>query len=320
MSNIIPDLPPKARKFIPDGDAAFADMAERFAQAIARNPKRYNLTNEDGESLCREVKRFREAFTKASTPEQRTHPTIAAKDNARHMAERLVRKYGTVLRADPNVPSIDKELIGVYEKPAILGKRKIPKRAPVLTYHGPGVEAPLGPGVENNATGTRSLIWGTHILKFHTDLGTGTRAKPTGVTRVEVFVDLVPPSTKIPTHPAERTGRAWYLRSFTTSRMEVEFPMPAQPMLVVYWARWASATGEVGRFSRTCIARQEGWTSNPAALIERKQLAGRAAQCDEARIVFLHTPYLLTAELEDDEQCQELAEMVRNERRALEAA
>jgi len=31
-------------------------------------------------------------------------------------------------------------------------------------------------------------------------------------------------------------------------------------MLVVYWARWADATGEVSRFSETCVARVEGWS------------------------------------------------------------
>lgn len=27
--------------------------------------------------------------------------------------------------------------------------------------------------------------------------------------------------------------------------MNVEFPMPARPLKVVYWARWADATGAV---------------------------------------------------------------------------
>jgi hypothetical protein len=35
--------------------------------------------------------------------------------------------------------------------------------------------------------------------------------------------------------------------------------MPATPMLVVYWARWADARGDVGPWSSTCEAGVEGW-------------------------------------------------------------
>ena len=50
------------------------------------------------------------------------------------------------------------------------------------------------------------------------------------------------------------------MRSFTTNPIRVEFPMPKEPMLIVYWGRWADSTGEVGRWSETVIARVEGWT------------------------------------------------------------
>jgi hypothetical protein len=35
--------------------------------------------------------------------------------------------------------------------------------------------------------------------------------------------------------------------------------VPATPMLVVYWARWADAKGATGRFCPTVTARVEGW-------------------------------------------------------------
>jgi hypothetical protein len=52
----------------------------------------------------------------------------------------------------------------------------------------------------------------------------------------------------------------WYLRSFSTSRFEVEFPYLSDgtPALVVYWGRWADARGGFGPFSKTCVARVEG--------------------------------------------------------------
>jgi len=278
---------PRARKFIPDADGEFATMAERFAAGIAREPQRYMLTAGDAEQIAKMVARFREAFTIASTPNKRTKFTIEDKDSARAMAERTVRKYGAVIRANPDIPTRDKEAIDVYEKPAQLSKRAVPREAPWLSYHGPGIEAALGAEMTTDRGAAA-----THILKFRTQ--SGTRGRPEGAVRVEIFVDLVPPGEKIPRHPAERTGRPWYLRSFTTSRMEVAFPMPSEPMLVVYWARWASTSGEVSRFSRTCIARQEGWTSKlpaPRALPEGEgpdsaALGGRV----ETKYVFIHTP------------------------------
>ena len=88
------------------------------------------------------------------------------------------------------------------------------------------------------------------------------RAPPgrTGRARLELFVDLVPLNEPIPAHPGERSGgRLWYLRSFTTSRFEVDFPRLVVgdrpvPMRVAYWGRWADSTGGVGPFSQTCVS------------------------------------------------------------------
>ena len=77
--------------------------------------------------------------------------------------------------------------------------------------------------------------------------------------RVEIFADLVPLGQPIPKFPGQYLGgRPWYLRSFSRSPCKVKHPMPPVSMLVVYWARWADAQGNVGPFSQTCIARPEG--------------------------------------------------------------
>ena len=54
-------------------------------------------------------------------------------------------------------------------------------------------------------------------------------------------------------HPSQMCGGlVWYLRSHSTSRFEVAYPMmpDGRAMLVVYWGRWADARGGVGPFSR----------------------------------------------------------------------
>jgi hypothetical protein len=77
--------------------------------------------------------------------------------------------------------------------------------------------------------------------------------------------------------------------------MEVQFPIPSEPMLFVYWARWADSTGEVSRWSKPCVARVEGWTSSMPALPE----GGSALQARrvETKYVFIQTP--ITGELPD---------------------
>lgn len=35
--------------------------------------------------------------------------------------------------------------------------------------------------------------------------------------------------------------------------------MPEGPRMIVYWGRWADATGEVGPWSKRVMARVEGW-------------------------------------------------------------
>ena len=80
-----------------------------------------------------------------------------------------------------------------------------------------------------------------------------------GAERLELFVDLIPPGEPIPTWPGERTGgRMWFLGAFTRSPLKVLYPKCEQPMVVVYWGRWASGNNDVGPFSDTLVTRIEG--------------------------------------------------------------
>ena len=93
------------------------------------------------------------------------------------------------------------------------------------------------------------------------------KSKPNGAVRVELFVDLVALGEKVPQFPGQYLGgRPWYLRSFTSCPMKVKHPVPPVPMLVVYWARWADAKGNVGPFCATVKARVEGWDGGGRAL------------------------------------------------------
>jgi hypothetical protein len=97
-----------------------------------------------------------------------------------------------------------------------------------------------------------------HELRFRARAAY-TKAKPEGAVRIELFVDLIPPNEPIPARPgANHGGRPWYLRSFTRNPIVLAPPMARVPMRVVYWARWADSTGNVGPFSATASAWIEG--------------------------------------------------------------
>ena len=84
-------------------------------------------------------------------------------------------------------------------------------------------------------------------------------------------MDLVPPNDPIPDYPGRRHGgMQWYLRSYTRSPIKVEYPKSERPMRVVYWGRWANATGETGPFSKTCEGPVVGW-SNAGALEDKRK-------------------------------------------------
>ncbi len=225
------------------------------------------MSAEEALELMNVVRAYRSALAKSYARWSRTEESIFAKNRARKAAEQAVRRLADVICANPDVDVLDKRRLRLYERPTRLKPRRCPMRPPILRFVG------TRDGVKRHgAAGSGS---GIHLLQFldsgddhRRDIGLQRRAKPDGAARLELFVDLIPVGEPVPKSPLDRVragrGWPWYLRSYTKSPIEVEFPLPAQPMLVCYWARWAGATGEVGRFSETCVARVEGWTADPA--------------------------------------------------------
>jgi hypothetical protein len=243
----------QSKKFIPDADSDFAYTALVFARKIEADPARYHLTPEDAAYIAKAVKEFRSALAKATDRHTRTQPTIRAKNAARKTAEKIVRAYGRVIRSNPAISDEDKSSVRIYERKKKCTRKPCPKTAPYIRYLGAYDDG--GPGSIR------------HVLKFKDHFCSTTDALPDGAERLELFVEWVPQGERIPQSPEEMYGRPWYLRSFTRSRMEVKFPMPPVPMMIVYWGRWADSKGEVGPWSQTVAARVEGWAS-PAHEVE----------------------------------------------------
>jgi len=250
----------KTKRFIPDADREFAQMARLFADHIEAHADRFGFSGEKVEELTDAVAAFRDALARTMQRDHAGPMATATKNDARKKAEKIVRAAARYLRGvEEKLTSVDRMLLNIPERPKRVKRRVCPQVAPVLTFV--GSTDPQGKTVH----GAR------HILEYGNDFDRASSARPHGANRLELFVELVPIGEPIPLHPGERSGgRLWYLRSYTTSRFEVAFPVMMDghagghavgcgvPMLVCYWGRWADASGGVGPFSQTCVARVEG--------------------------------------------------------------
>lgn len=230
-----------AKKFIPNGDGDFLAMARAFANAIAGEPARFHISQEDAAALSDAVARFGETF-EALRAGGRSIVATATKEQARIGCEKLIRRVANQVRANESVDKFSRMKLGLRERPAKPKVLAVPNEAPQLLF----VRALYEAGADRVE----------HELRF---ASMGGKPKPPGAVRLELFVDLIPPNEEIPTHPAlTKTGRPMYLRSFTRSPIRLVPPLANVPMQVVYWARWADTAGNVGPFSETVMGCIEG--------------------------------------------------------------
>jgi hypothetical protein len=257
-------------KWIPNGETDFLQCAEKFAKTLAADPQRYFIQPGDVKLLTRRLNEFHVARRQIDDAGRTITPSAIEKKDARLRVERLMRKLANLIRPNEEISTADKVALNIKPRARKQTKQKCPRRAPELTF--------VGFANENSLDGRR------HVLRFKDPLGAGTspatmvtiknlplfsrsRAKPEGAVRLELFFEWVAAGQEVPKHPAGLSGWPRYLRSYTRTPIEVEFPMPPTPMVIVYWARWADSRGNVGPFSQPVVA---GWES-------RAQLPGKIA-------------------------------------------
>jgi hypothetical protein len=242
-------------KFIPDSDSEFLSMAENFAGCIARNPDRFMISAEDAEYLSRLVVAYHDAHLQVAMPGTKTTALVRAKDDARKQAEIVIREHANFIRGNPFINRADLVLLRMKERPARPLRRKCPETPPVLSF----VRA------IDDIGDPRAV----HVLEFRDRAKDGHKARPRGAARVELFVALLPPDAPVPDQPGDE---ARYLRSYTKNPIKVHFPIPSIPMLIVYWARWADVSCEVGPYSATAVARIEGHSPRTLPGTQVKQI------------------------------------------------
>lgn len=286
----------RTHRFIPPKDSDFAQMSRWFANHVAEHAERLGVAPGRVEELSCKVAAFRDALARTMQRDHAGRKATSEKNDARKEAEKIVRATARLLRgvAEEKLTSIDRMMLNMRERPKRAKRLECPQVAPVLRFV--GAVGPRGPVHAGNSL--------RHILEYGNDFDRSSSARPHGAARLELFVELVPPphaphaNEPIPSHPGERSGgRLWYLRSFTTSRFEVEFPVMDDgnggvPMLVCYWGRWADSSGGYGPFSETCVARVESGADNvqrglPGAPPEQIRVTQVIGQLERKVVAFM---------------------------------
>ncbi len=301
----------RTTRFIPDADSEFAQMARHFANHIEKNAERFGIEADTVEQLMKAVAAFRDALSATLVYSSAGPRATRIKKEARRNAEAIVRGVARFLRgaAEESLTSVDRMNLNMPKRAKRARQLACPQIAPILRF------------ISSTDPYRNPALGGRHILEYRNDFDLAGTAKPHGAARLELFVELVPVDEPIPMHPGERSGgRLWYLRSFTTSRFEVDFPRmydgekPAA-MRVVYWGRWADASGGVGPFSQTCAAPVENAPHALTGGARPPQLQG-ATNHVEVQWVYVQSAIAgeLPERLADDPQQDEDAMTLRRDR------
>jgi hypothetical protein len=211
-----------AADFIPSPDAQALDFMQTFASGIAASPATFNLVAADATAISNAVNLFATTYTAAINPATRTPVTVESKDQARSAAEAVVRQYAAQVKVDAGVTDANKISIGV--RPVNPARTPIPAPAtsPLLNI----VE--VTPGVQH--------------LRFADSATPDSRAKPFGAAALQLFV-------AVGTAPATDPAAADFRGAYTRNPVEIPFAAADDGKVATYFARWASAKGDVGPWS-----------------------------------------------------------------------
>lgn len=208
--------------YIPASDDNFRTFAENFAGNITAAPSTYMLTAAQAASIQGVVDVFVAKLAIAQNELTRTKQTIADKDDARSIAENLIREYAIDIKNNEGITDGDKLVIGV---------RPInPNREPIA----PPSSQPLL-NVLGNLPGIQSL-------RYADSNTPDSRSKPFGVTELQLFRGIGD-AEGLP------LAECQFFAKITRNPVEVPFSEADDGKIATYYARWANAKGQTGPWS-----------------------------------------------------------------------
>jgi uncharacterized small protein (DUF1192 family) len=208
--------------YIPRNDEAFRSYAETFASTLVANYALYMVTPTQAALVQSLVDDFVAKLAITSAEATRTKGTIAAKDDARSMAESLIRQYAIDIKNNEGVTDENKINLGV--RPINPSREPVdcPQSSPLVSvlYNIPGVQT----------------------LRYADTNTPDSASKPFGATEIQIWLGI--------TEDGEATlEESEFYGKFTRNPIDIAFDESQDGKNATYRARWASLRGDVGPWS-----------------------------------------------------------------------
>lgn len=211
-----------AESYIPSEDGLALTWMQSFAGGIVAKPSTYQLTAADAANIQSVVDDYAAAYAVAANLSTRTAVTVAAKDDARNVAEQLCRQFSIQIKFNAGVSDPDKIAIGVRPVNPNRDPINVPESSPLLNVIG--------------------ATPGSHTVRY-ADTGTpDSGAKPFGAAQLQLFV-------AVGATPVGDPDTAGFNGAYTKNPIGVGFDFADDGKVATYFARWASRKGEVGPWS-----------------------------------------------------------------------
>jgi len=213
--------------FIPNSDPEFDEWQGNLITLVEPNVETWGIAAADLTSLKTRQTTWVTAHTKASNKQNRSAADVRAKNDARKLYEKDLRKFVSQWLAYNNkVTDTDRERMGLTVKSETRTPVPVPLSAPVPTI--------------NFSTLRKHFI-------YFVDGATNSKAKPQGVQGCEVWIKT---GGELPKDDSEFT----FLGLDTRSPFVVSFPISDVGKPVYYHLRWINKRGQPGPWSITVNA------------------------------------------------------------------
>src|SRR5688500_9737349 len=209
--------------FIPANDHSFLAWAQAFSTNLNLTPAAYMMSVAEAQSVADVVSDFQEKLAIATNEATRTKGTIAAKDDARSIAESLCRDYAALIKVNKGID--DQKKIDAGVRPENPDRENIdpPGTSPLLNILG------NTPGVQT--------------IRYADSSTPDKAAKPYGYSQLQLFLAVRTGAGEAPLSECQFQG------AYTRNPIEVVFAEEDDKKTATYYARWTNGKGQAGPWS-----------------------------------------------------------------------
>lgn len=195
-----------------------------FANGIAADVGRFQLSNADAQAMLSAVNRYVQRCAVWRDPATRTSTACTAKDAARISALGICRVFYRLIQLNQGISNASKLAIGVTPLSGTRTPRLCPQVSPALFF--------------NAATP------GAHTLNFRDSTGLVPRGLPFGATMCQVFVEVGPDNAE-----TFDESRARFIGNFVRNPIVVTYDSADRGKQATYFARWGGKRNQFGQWS-----------------------------------------------------------------------